>query len=219
MAAKTYLDLVNKVLIRMRENQVTSVDQNKYSALIGAFVNKAKKDVEMAWNWEGLRTTFTVTTVAGTQRYYLTDLRTDKRTMLVWNDTNDHVVMPLSLEEANVQALTGTPESSSDVQHYFWNGLNSSEDVGVDLFPVPSNVQVLRFVLTAPPDDLEDDTDLLYIPYQPVVELAVAYAKGERGEDGGASSLAEATDASRVLADWVATEAADRTEEVTWRVV
>ena len=46
----TYLDLVNDVLVRLREAQVTSVSQNGYSSLIGALVNDAKRETEDAWN-------------------------------------------------------------------------------------------------------------------------------------------------------------------------
>ena len=39
----TYLQLVNSVLRRLRENEVDSVNQNNYSKLIGEFVNDAKR--------------------------------------------------------------------------------------------------------------------------------------------------------------------------------
>ena len=53
----TYLDLVNDVLVRLREAQVASVSQNTYSALIGKLVNDAKREVEDSWNWDTLRKT------------------------------------------------------------------------------------------------------------------------------------------------------------------
>ena len=40
---KRYLDLVNDVLVRLREAQVSSVSQNGYSSLIGALINDAKE--------------------------------------------------------------------------------------------------------------------------------------------------------------------------------
>ena len=39
----TYLELVNDVLVRLREPQVLSVSQNTYSSLIGKLINDAKK--------------------------------------------------------------------------------------------------------------------------------------------------------------------------------
>ena len=58
----TYLELVNKVLIRLREDEVGSVNQTAYSKLVGEFVNDAARLVEDAWDWSALRTTLTVTT-------------------------------------------------------------------------------------------------------------------------------------------------------------
>ena len=42
----TYLQLVNSVLRRLREDEVTTVGQTSYSKLIGEFVNDAKRTVE-----------------------------------------------------------------------------------------------------------------------------------------------------------------------------
>ena len=39
----TYLELVNDVLIRLRETTVSTVSETTYSALIGKFVNDAKR--------------------------------------------------------------------------------------------------------------------------------------------------------------------------------
>ena len=68
----TYLNLVNNVLRRLREEEVSSVSENTYSKLAGDFVNDAKKLVEDSWDWSALRTTLTVTTSAGTFNYVLT---------------------------------------------------------------------------------------------------------------------------------------------------
>jgi hypothetical protein len=55
----TYLNLVNNVLRRLREDEVSSVQDNTYSKMVGDFVNDAKKFVESAWDWSALRTTLT----------------------------------------------------------------------------------------------------------------------------------------------------------------
>ena len=69
----TYLQLVNKVLVRLRENEVSTVSENNYSKLIGEYVNDAKRDVQNAWDWTGLRNTLTVDTQANVFNYVLTD--------------------------------------------------------------------------------------------------------------------------------------------------
>ena len=68
----TYLQLVNKVLVRLRENEVSTVGENSYSKLIGEYVNDAKRTVENAWDWTGLRNTLTVDTQANVFNYVLT---------------------------------------------------------------------------------------------------------------------------------------------------
>jgi len=44
----TYLNIVNNVLRRMREEEVTSVSSTTYSKMVGDFVNDAKRMVEDA---------------------------------------------------------------------------------------------------------------------------------------------------------------------------
>ena len=57
-----YLDLVNDVLIRLREDEVTATTDTPYAKLIGKFVNDAKRTVEDAYQWNALSETLTVTT-------------------------------------------------------------------------------------------------------------------------------------------------------------
>jgi hypothetical protein len=59
----TYIQLVNEVLVRLREREVTSVNDTAYSKLIGRFVNDAKRQAEDAYNWNALSTTLTAETV------------------------------------------------------------------------------------------------------------------------------------------------------------
>jgi len=68
----TYLELVNDVLIRLREPTVATVTATSYSTLIGKFVNDAKRQIEDAFSWNILGTTITITTSAGTYSYALT---------------------------------------------------------------------------------------------------------------------------------------------------
>ena len=68
----TYLELVNDVLTRLRETNVTTVSETSYSALVGKFVNDAKRQIEDSFNWNVLSTTVTITTVANTHAYSMT---------------------------------------------------------------------------------------------------------------------------------------------------
>ena len=59
----TYLELVNGVLTRLREESISAgqleLDTNPYWAFIGTAVNDAKTRVEDAWEWGALRGTDT----------------------------------------------------------------------------------------------------------------------------------------------------------------
>ena len=68
----TFLELINDVLIRLRETQVSTNAETGYSTLIGKFVNDAKRQVEDAFSWNILGTDITITTVAATYQYALT---------------------------------------------------------------------------------------------------------------------------------------------------
>lgn len=66
---RTYLQLVNDVLVRLRESQVTSVSQTPYSTLIGALVNDAKREVEDSWQWSQLLDYLTFSCITGISSY------------------------------------------------------------------------------------------------------------------------------------------------------
>ena len=52
----TYLNLVNNVLRRLREDEVTTVAANTYSKMASDFINDAKELVETAWDWSATET-------------------------------------------------------------------------------------------------------------------------------------------------------------------
>ena len=68
----TYLDLINNVLRRLREDQVVTVNGTDYSSLIGDLVNDAKKVVENSFDWTALRDAITISTASGTSEYSIT---------------------------------------------------------------------------------------------------------------------------------------------------
>ena len=67
-----YLELVNNVLVRLREAEVTAPTDTPYSKLISTFVNDAKRFVEDSFQWNVLTETLTVTTAPDLFNYVLT---------------------------------------------------------------------------------------------------------------------------------------------------
>ena len=80
----TYLEIVNKVLVRLRENEVTSLNESSYSSLIADLVNVVKREVENSWNWHALRTTLSATTVDDLFNYVLVGFGTTSRVLHVY---------------------------------------------------------------------------------------------------------------------------------------
>lgn len=208
-----YLQLVNKVLIRLRENEVTSVQDNPYSKLIGEFVNVVKREVEDTYNWAALRSTITATTSNGISHYKLVGINTRSRILDVWNDT-DNIELTYQTTNWFNRMFQGTDVSTTTPFHYNLNGVDTDGYQFVDVYPIPDEVYTLRFNFVAPQDDLEDDGDTLLIPYQIVIEGAVARAISERGDDGGYTE--QEARYNRILGDYIAIEAGGRPDETLW---
>ena len=88
----TYLNLVNGVLRRLREDEVSNVSESTYSKMVGDYVNDAKDLVETAWDWSPLRSTLTITTSNGDNLYSLTGSRNEGKVLNFINDTSNCLV-------------------------------------------------------------------------------------------------------------------------------
>lgn len=211
----TYLQLVNSVLRRLREDEVTSVSQNSYSKLIGEFVNDSKRTVEDAYDWTALRDTLTVSTESTAFNYTLVGSGNRMKILDVANDTSNFFLQYRTSHWMNNAFLindapTGTP------QFYSFNGVDANGDNGVDLYPKPDGVYQVRFNAVLRTDDFTVDTDNMLIPSSPVVQLATALGARERGETGGTSAAELFALADRTLADAIAFDAAQHPEETIW---
>ena len=208
----TYLDLVNNVLRRLRETEVTSVQSNSYSKLIGDLINDAKDLVETSWDWSALRTTLTITTTADVFNYSLTGSQNNIKELNVLNDTSNLIMHYQTNNWFDSQFLLGNPVSGAPL-YYTYNGVDSDGDTLIDVYPKPDGVYSLRFNCALRNPDLSSDIDTLKIPPMPVMHLAVAFATRERGETGGTSSAEYFSMANKYLSDAIAMDAARHPEE------
>jgi hypothetical protein len=212
----TYLQLVNDVLVRLREPTVTNVNENDYSALVSKLIVDAKREVEDAWNWDVLRTTYSITTTAGVFNYTLTGAGTRFRVIQAANDTDDSFMeyRPAAYMTQNL-ILSGTPQQGIP-QYYNFNGVDTNGDSQVDIYPIPNDVYTLRFDVVKPEAELSANSDTTELPKNPIVLLAWAKAIEERGEDGGIGISSQYAVAKQSLADHVAIEAGRRPDETNW---
>ena len=186
----TYLEIVNGVLRRLREDQVGSVSQNPYSLLIGDLVNDTKRISEDAWDWSALRTTLTIATTADIFNYVLTGSGNRIKIIDVINDTSNN-----------------------------FNGVDVNGDTQIDLYPIPNAAYTIRVNCIQRNPDLVNDGDKLQIPHMPVLHLALALASRERGETGGRSAGEMLAFAQNYLSDAIALDAYKHPEETIYRAV
>ena len=215
MASSTYLQLVNDVLIRLRENEVSSVSDNAYSKLIGKFVNDAKRQCEDAYNWNALSDTLSATTGADIFNYVLVGSGQRFRVVDVIDDTSKAMLQLQTTEQMNKLFLLKTSQKGAP-KYYNFNGTNSNGDTQVDLYPVPDGVYNLRFNIIKPQLPLSANADTILIPSETVVFNALARAMGERGEDGGIASNEAFAMYKASLSDAIALESGRYLEESEW---
>jgi hypothetical protein len=201
----TYLELVNDVLVRLRETAVSTVSETSYSALIGKFVNDAKRQIEDAFAWNVLGTTITLSTTSGTYSYSLTGAGQKFQVIDVINVTSNVGMKNIDFASMNRKQNFSTPVSGIPYEYAF-DGVDGSYDTKVTLYPRPDGVYSIPFSLTVPQATLSSDATVVAVPDVLVVQNAYARALVERGEDGGLSSSEAYQLYKAMLADYIALE-------------
>jgi hypothetical protein len=210
-----YIQLVNDVLIRLREPEASSVSDNAYVKLIAKFVNDSKRVVEDSYNWNALSDTLSATTTADVFNYVLVGSGQRFRIIDVINDTQNSFVEVASTKWMDQQFLMTTPQKGSPA-YYNFNGTNSNGDTQVDLYPIPNGAYNLRFNIIKPQVPLAVNADTLLVPEEPVILGALARAQAERGEDGGVQAGETYQLMRQSLADAIALESGRYLEEQEW---
>ena len=212
-----YLELVNDVLIRLREDEVTAPTDTPYSKLIGKFVNDAKRIVEDSFQWNVLTETLTVTTQDGLFNWVLTGSGQRFRVMDVINSEGNHFLEGVTSSHMN-NLLLNAESSKGSPMYYNFNGVNNG-DTQVDLYPIPDKVYNIYFNLYKPQPALTDPSTELLVPSDPVVKYAYAKAVAERGEDGGISAQEATALADMSLADHIAMAESRQNDQYVWDAV
>jgi len=210
-----YLQAVNKVLKRLRESPVTAVTDNSYSELVGMFINDAKREVEDAWDWSGLRTSLTVNTATNVFNYELNQTQSSITTLDVMNVTSNNFMQYQSAHWFDQQFLSSNVSSGSP-SYYTFNGISPDGDTLVDIYPKPDGVYTLRFNVVARTLDMEESNETFYVPSHPVVLLAYAKAVEERGEDNAQTGNTAFFNAGKALNDAIQLDANKHPEELIW---
>lgn len=215
----TYLEIVNEVLSRLRENTVTTVTQSNYSKLIGLFVNDSKRAVEDAWNWDVLYTTIPVITVPGQVDYPVVGSGLRQKDSTINNSTVGSQAavrsVPFQWIQNNQQLTTTTP---SKPMYYAWNGNNGTDSI-ITIYPTPDGAYTLNVNLCVPQPKLTADGDILTVLPEAVIVGAYARALVERGEDGGLASSEASQLARNIISDQIAVENSRDAGATVWVAV
>ena len=214
MALPTYLELVNDVLVRMREPEVTTVNENTLSKLVGRLVNDAKRQVEDAYAWNALTDTLLIETLADTYGYVLVGSGSRFKVIDAQDITNKSDIKPLPTKSMSQYLLNNTNPGAP--AYYNFNGIHTTGDTKVDFYPVPTAGLTLYFNLYIPQLELTTDSQTMLVPREPVVLGAFARAVVERGEDGGLNSSEAYVLYKSSLSDAIAIESSRYIEEETW---
>ena len=214
----TYLNLMNSVLRRLREEETTSVTSTTYNKMVGDFINDAKTLVGQAADWSALRETLTISTTASDNTYSLTGGGDNVKVMSMLNDTQN-CFMTYQTKDWFNDALYISNAVEGAPKYFTYNGLDGNGDTQILFGPTPDGVYSIRVDLVKRQADLAANDDSLLIPAQPVIHLAVALLARERGETGGTSTAEYFQIANQYLSDAIAIDAAKHPEEMVFRTV
>ena len=215
MATTTYLQAVNSVLRRLRETEVSTVQETSYSKMIGELVNDSKSSVEAAFGWNALSDTLTADTTADIFSYVLTGSGVRFKVIDAYNDSQNFFMNLAPTSWMTQQFMQTSPQRGSPT-HYNFNGQDSNGDTLVDVFPIPDAAYTLRFNVILPQAPLSADDDIIKVPGDVVILQAFARALVERGEDGGLQSSEAYALAKNLMADYIALESNRYIEDTNW---
>ena len=221
----TALQLVNSVLRRLREPEVTDFTES-YAKLLLDFINETKREVEDSWDWSALRQTISVTTnstdrsysiVGAGQRYrFLRQLGTDN--ISAYNTTNKSWLRLVNNDYILNQVQIG--DTTPNIPDQFAiTGQDVNLDPIITFGPIPNGVHTLKFNMVVPQAELSLVTDSLTIPWYPVVQGTWARAISERGEDGGQNTNEQYQMYAAALSDAIAQDVSRTGGEVVWSQV
>ena len=219
----TFRELINQVLIRLREDTISidwSGDINDstvsaYEKVIGALVNDAKRHVEQRHDWLNLRSTVDIATVDGTKNYNLSSGQEIKIMDAINNTTGMHL---RQVGKTYINTVTYPSQDTGEPLYYGFNGSDASNNLKVDLSPVPTTAHTISFDIIKYQDDLAEAATVISVPERPVILGAWARAIAERGEDGGTQSSLMAQEANEALKQAIMLDSGNTRYETDWYI-
>lgn len=203
----TYLEIINEVLRRLREDIVTSSTESNYSILIGAFVKQAYIECANAYEWpqfdeiqdasiSASDTSFTITTGDSGEGVH--------KIHSVYNVTDEFWMRPKSYKYVRDRLSVDTDQQIPNF--YAYGGETADGTTTIHFYPTSNGTYTLRVSYNRKPDlnNTFSDSTFIKIPEIPIILKAHALAVSERGEDGGQSFSEIDAQANMALGDAIA---------------
>ena len=218
----TFREAINEVLIRLREDTISanwsddindSSDVSAYQKVIGALVNDAKRSIESYNDWLVLRETASVPTAASTKNYSLSSGQDFKILDVVNSSTGTQLIQ---VSKAYLNSIKYPTDPTGEPLYYGFNGADATNNLKVDLSPIPTEAQTISFDIIKYQDELTEATTVIKIPTKPLILGAWARAIAERGEDGGTQSSIAAQEASNSLSQAIMIDSGKIQYESDW---
>jgi hypothetical protein len=220
----TFRELINEVLIRLREDTIAtdwsgnindSTTVTDYQKVIGSLINDSKRNIESYHDWLILRETVDISTVAGTRNYNLASGQ-EIKILDVVNQTDGQRLTQVSRQYMNSVMYPTT--ANGYPLYYSFRGSDSSNNLKIDLEPIPSTVHTLSFDMVKYQAELKTASTSLKLPDKPVILGAWARAIAERGEDGGTQTSVVAAEVAQSLSQAVMVDSGNTEYETDWYV-
>ena len=220
---ETYKNLVNEVLMRLREDAVTTIGSSRLAVtddpvvdIVKLAVEDARRTVEEAHNWNALRKDWTITTVAGTPTYSLTGAG-NRAIIESLYGSNGAEIHNVRLAEIKRKAAVATQQGAPYI--YAVDGADANGDIVIRFHNTPNATDTIAVHGFQRSTALNTDSDKIKVPSNPVIYLAFALASRERGETGGAQSSELFGMARSYLTDAIALDQVNSDLDNDWTVV
>mgnify|MGYP001268321958 FL=1 len=218
----TFREAINEVLIRLREDTISSdwsgdindsSTVSAYQKVIGALINDSKRSIESYNDWLVLRQTVDISTVASTKNYNLSSGQNFKILDVVNNSTGTQLIQ---VSKAYLNNIKYPTDPTGEPLYYGFNGADTSNNLKVDLSPIPTAAQTISFDIVKYQDVLTEADTVIKIPSKPLILGAFARAISERGEDGGTQSSLAAQEAANAISQAVMVDSGNVQFESDW---
>ena len=219
-----YRDIINEVLRRLREDQMTDWSGNlsssngptDYHKMVGDFVNDAKYEVEHYWDWQVLRVTSAISTSDGVMSYSLLGADRDFKVLDVIDTSTGLTLKQMSSADINAKVFPLANLAKGEPVGYGFNGIDDNLDMVVDVWPLPNYTRHINFNVVKPQDRLQLADTHCYVSEHAVILGAYMRALAERGEDGGTQVSVAAQDYNNILSRAIQIDSGKTQMEMDW---